>query len=57
MIISGLKVGALLEDSFMQTTVVGCPASASIPHFLNYLFRVSKNNDLADVLFFNHFDP
>ena len=57
MIISGLKVGALLEDSFMQTTVVGCPASASIPHFLNYFFGVFKKNNIDDVLFFNHFDP
>ena len=57
MIISGLKVGTLLDDSFMQSTAIGCPNSASIPHFLNYLLGVSENNDLADVFFFNHFDP
>ena len=57
MIISGLKVGTLLDDSSMQTTIVGCTTSASIPHFMNYLFGVSENNDLADVFFFNHFDP
>ena len=51
MVVINLKARAHFDDSIMQATAIYFPISATIPHFLNYLFRVSENSDPDDVFF------
>ena len=56
MVIRNLKIGAHLNDAIMQATAIGSPTSMAIPHFLNYLFGVSKDDNPIDVFLLNKVD-
>ena len=54
--VSNLEVGTQSNDVIIQATAISFPRVVAIPHFLNDLFRISKDDDLIDVFLFDKVD-